>query len=248
MKSVQMDNLLVDVRQRYKSSTRIDGLLGDSKIFIDNFILHGTAINVLETISRDFEGSEQRAYSITGPYGSGKSTIALFLSLLLSTNKGERDYAEDSLDSAEGLKSEFPNRLKVKKGWKVVKHVCAMESPAHALLQSIASSCKVKLDKGDLKNITDNECLDKIKELLNARSTKEDGVLILLDEMGKALDYCSNENKDLYIFQQLADIAQQSKNQIILIGFLHHLLPNTQKIKTQSYKKIGQKYKVDTEI
>jgi energy-coupling factor transporter ATP-binding protein EcfA2 len=221
MKSEKMDNLLVDVRQRYKSSTRIDGQLDDSKVFIDNFILHGTAINVLETISRDFEGSEQRAYSITGPYGSGKSTIALFLSLLLSTNKDERDYAEDSLDCAEGLKSEFPNRFKIKKGWKVVKHVCAMESPAHALLRSIASSYKGKLSNEELKKLTDNECLDAIKELLNAKSVKEDGVLILLDEMGKALDYCSSGNKDLYIFQQLADIAQQSNNQIILIGFLH---------------------------
>ncbi|MCJ8321278.1 MAG: hypothetical protein MJK12_16685 [Colwellia sp.] len=229
-----MDKLLVDVRQRYKSSTRIDGQLDDSKVFIDNFILHGTAINVLETISRDFEGSEQRAYSITGPYGSGKSTIALFLSLLLSTNKDERDYAEDSLDCAEGLKSEFPNRFKINKGWKVVKHVCAMESPAHALLLSIASSLKVKLNKSDLCNLTDNECLDRIKELLNAKSIKEDGVLILLDEMGKALDYCSNENKDLYIFQQLADIAQQSDNQIILISFLHQ--PFTEYAKNKDSK------------
>ncbi len=234
MKSVQMDKLLVDVMQRYKSSTRIDGQLDDSKVFIDNFILHGTAINVLETISRDFEGSEQRAYSITGPYGSGKSTIALFLSLLLSTNKDERDYAEDSLDCAEGLKSEFLTRFKINKGWKVVKHVCAMESPAHALLLSIASSLKVKLNKSDLCNFTDNECLDRIKELLNTKSIKEDGVLILLDEMGKALDYCSNENKDLYIFQQLADIAQQSDNQIILISFLHQ--PFTEYAKNKDSK------------
>jgi energy-coupling factor transporter ATP-binding protein EcfA2 len=216
-----MDKLQVEVRQRYKSSTRIDGQLIDSKVFIDNFILHGTAINVLETISRDFEGSEQRAYTITGPYGSGKSTIALFISLLLSINKEERDDAEHSLDSAEGLKSEFPNRFKVKKGWKVVKHVCAMESPAHALLLSIATSLNAKISEDDLLALSDNECLKKIKSILNSKSNKEDGVLILIDEMGKALDYCSNENKDLYIFQQLADIAQQSDNKIILIGFLH---------------------------
>ena len=47
--------------------------------------MHGTAVNVLDTLSRDFSGSEQRAYTLTGPYGSGKSTIALFLSSLLSS-------------------------------------------------------------------------------------------------------------------------------------------------------------------
>ncbi|MCF7519387.1 hypothetical protein [Pseudoalteromonas sp. L21] len=216
-----MSNLLVDVKQKYKSSTRIDSQLEDCKQFIDNFILHGTAINVLETISRDFEGSEQRAYTITGPYGSGKSTVALFLSLLLSTIKDERDYAEDSLDSAEGLKSEFPNRFKINNGWKTIKHVCAMESPAHSILYTLATSLKIKIKKDDIRNFTDVECLDLIEEYLNSKKIKEDGVLILLDEMGKALDFCASNNKDLYIFQLLADIAQQSDNNIVIVGFLH---------------------------
>ncbi|WP_438863886.1 hypothetical protein [Neptunicella sp.] len=216
-----MSNLLVDVKQKYKSSTRIDGHLEDSKLFIDNFILHGTAINVLETISRDYEGSEQRAYTITGPYGSGKSTVALFLSLLLSTNKDERDYAEDSLDIAEGLKSDFPNRFKISKGWKTIKHVCAMESPAHSILLTIATSLNMKLKKEDVQSYSDVECLELIKKFLNSNKIKEDGVLVLLDEMGKALDFCASNNKDLYIFQLLADIAQQSNNNIVIIGFLH---------------------------
>jgi energy-coupling factor transporter ATP-binding protein EcfA2 len=229
-----MNELLVEVKQKYKSSTRIDGLLDDSKVFIDNFILHGTAINVLETISRDFKGSEQRAYTITGPYGSGKSTIALFLSLLLSTNKDERNYAEESLDSAEGLKSEFPQRFKINKGWKTIKHVCAMESPAHTVLYSIATSLKINITKQDIKRLSDDECLALIEEYLNSKKVKEDGVLILLDEMGKALDFCANNNKDLYIFQQLADIAQKSNNNVVIIGFLHQ--PFTEYTKNKESK------------
>ena len=173
-----MSNLQVEVKQRYKSSTRIDGQLNESKTFIDNFILHGTAINVLDTISRDYEGSDQRAYSITGPYGSGKSTIALFMSLLLSTNKNNREYALDSLNNAEDLRSEFSKRFKVSKGWRFVKHVCAIESPAHSLLSSIADSLKVKINTSDLANFSDNECLQQIKKLLNSSSIKEDGICI----------------------------------------------------------------------
>jgi hypothetical protein len=229
-----MNRLLVNIKQKYKSSTRIDGQLEDSKVFVDNFILHGTAINVLETISRDYEGSEQRAYTITGPYGSGKSTMALFLSLLLSTNKVERDYAKESLSRTPELKSDFFKRFKVNKGWQTIKHVCAMESPAHSILLTIAAALNIKINKAEVNTYTDTECLVHIKKFLNSEKVKEDGVLILLDEMGKALDYCSNHNKDLYVFQLLADIAQQSNNNILIIGFLHQ--PFTEYAKDKASK------------
>lgn len=229
-----MDNLLVEIKQRYKSSTRIDSNLSDNKVFIDNFILHGTAINVLETISRDYEGSEQRAYSITGPYGSGKSTIALFLSLLLSENKKDREYAEDKLDCAEGIKSEFPNRFKIKKGWKTIKHVCSMSSPEHAILKSLYSGLNITFKHDEINSLSDEECLSEIKSTLTSKQVKSDGVLLLLDEMGKALDYCSRENKDLYLFQELADIAQQADIPVLLIGFLHQ--PFTEYAKNKDSK------------
>jgi len=44
---------------------------------------------------------------------------------------------------------------------------------------------------------------------------------VLLDEMGKALDFQSRSNKDLHLFQSLADITQQAKSPVMLIGFLH---------------------------
>ncbi|OUS29082.1 hypothetical protein A9Q98_06320 [Thalassotalea sp. 42_200_T64] len=229
-----MDNLLVEIKHRYKSSTRIDSNLTDSKVFIDNFILHGTAINVLETISRDYEGSEQRAFSITGPYGSGKSTIALFMSLLLSENKADREYAEDKLDCAEGIKSEFPNRFKIKKGWKTIKHVCSMASPEHAILKSLYSGLNITFKNDEINSLSDDECLSKIKATLTSKQVKSDGVLLLLDEMGKALDYCSKENKDLYLFQELADIAQQADVPVLLIGFLHQ--PFTEYAKNKDSK------------
>ena len=127
-----MTNLPININQRYKSSTRIDSELADYKPFIDDFILHGTAVNVLDTLSRDFSGSEQRAYTLTGPYGSGKSTIALYFSSLLSSNKKERSYATEKLEKADGLLDDFTKRLNVKNGWKVIKHVCGLESPANA--------------------------------------------------------------------------------------------------------------------
>ncbi len=211
----------ISVKQRYKSSARIDSNKDDYASRIDNFILHGTAVNVLDTISRDYMGSEQRAYTLTGPYGSGKSTVALFLSSLLSRNKKERAYATKKLDKAQGALDDFPTRLNNKHGWTVVKHVCGLESPANSILASILSAFDTGYDVETIKAYDDERCLEEIKHALSGSEKKSDGTLLLLDEMGKALDYQSRANKDLHLFQALADIAQQAERPVMLIGFLH---------------------------
>lgn len=216
-----MTSQSININQRYKSSVKIDTQGTDFKHFVDDFILHGTAVNVLDTISRDYAGSSQRAYTLTGPYGSGKSTIALFLSSLLSINKKERDYATQKLGSTLGLLDEFPSRFGIKKGWIVIKHVCGLESPANAILMSTYGAFDLDYDIEEIKLLDDDECLARIKATITKQNTKADGVLILLDEMGKALDYQSRANKDLHLFQSLADIAQQSDLPTLLISFLH---------------------------
>ncbi|MCC4832821.1 AAA family ATPase [Shewanella sp. 10N.7] len=215
-----MSHQSININQRYKSSTRIDGSHIDYKGFIDDFILHGTAVNVLDTLSRDFDGSEQRAYTLTGPYGSGKSTIALYLSSLLSQDAKVRKLATAKLKNANGLLDSFTSRFKVSKGWKVVKHVCGLESPANAILASLYKALEINFTTEEVAQLNDEQCLSKIKETL-AIKQNFDGVLFLLDEMGKALDFQSRANKDLHLFQSLADIAQQSSTPVLLIGFLH---------------------------
>ncbi len=215
-----MTSLPISINQRYKSSTRIDSETPDFKPFIDEFILHGTAVNILDALSRDFAGSEQRAYTLTGPYGSGKSTIALYLSNLLSSNIKGRSYATKKFEKANGLLDDFTSRFNVNKGWKVVKHVCGLEAPANAILASLYSSYNIDFDIDEIRKFSDEQCLKEIKLTL-AIKDKADGVLILIDEMGKALDFQSRSNKDLYLFQSLADIAQQAKKPVMLIGFLH---------------------------
>lgn len=215
-----MNSLPININQRYKSSTRIDSEQSDFKPFIDDFILHGTAVNILDTLSKDFAGNEQRAYTLTGPYGSGKSTLALYLSNLLSSKKKERDYATKKFKKANGLLDDFSSRFNVKNGWKVIKHVCGLEAPANSILASLYTSYNINFDIDEIRNFSDEQCLKEIKSTL-AIKDKADGVLILLDEMGKALDFQSRSNKDLYLFQSLADIAQQAKISVMLIGFLH---------------------------
>lgn len=155
MKPNNMKNLPIQVNQRYKSSTRIDTKLADFKSFINDFVLHGTAVSVLGTLSSDVSGSEQRAYTLTGPYGSGKSTFALFLSSLLSSNKKERNYAAKKLEKADGLLSNFSSNFNVKKGWQVVKHVCGLEAPANSILISLYEEFGVNFESNDVEQLND---------------------------------------------------------------------------------------------
>lgn len=213
------NNMLVSVNPRYKSSTRIDGT-DDYKVFVDDFIVHGTALNTLETISRTFLQSSQRTFTITGPYGSGKSTLALFFSHLLSSNKKIKDYASAKINNSTRLLDSIAE-LSPNNGWKIIKHVCGLTSPAQSILASISKGLNIKIAESVIKSYSDSECLEVIRASLNKKDKKFDGIVLLIDEMGKALDFQSRVGGDLYFFQELADIAQQSPNNIMVIGFLH---------------------------
>ena len=72
----------------------------------------------------------------------------------------------------------------------------------------------------EIKALNDEECLSRIKTELSKPKNRTDGIVLMLDEMGKALDFQSRENKDLHIFQSLADIVQQTASPVVLIGWV----------------------------
>ena len=67
---------------------------------------------------------------------------------------------------------------------------------------------------------TDAECLAAIKEALSNPGKQCDGVVIIIDELGKALDYQAASGGDLHFFQSLADAVQSNSN-VVVIGLLH---------------------------
>ncbi|MCZ2723594.1 hypothetical protein O1D97_18755 [Marinomonas sp. 15G1-11] len=242
-----MSDSMISINQRYKSSTRIDIDSLDFKPFIDDFIFHGTAINTLDTISREYNSSSQRSYTITGPYGSGKSTVALFLSCLLSTDTELREHALQKLINSQDIITNLEQKFNITHGWKTINHVCGLEAPANSILESLLTAYNIPFNLEEISILNDDECLTKIKDLLQRDTDGEDGVLILLDEMGKALDHQSRSNKDLHLFQSLADIVQQAKHPVLLVGFLHQAFSEYAKnkdLKTQQeWSKVQGRYR-----
>ncbi|MCX2975720.1 hypothetical protein EYC87_19290 [Halieaceae bacterium IMCC8485] len=230
-----MPKKAIIINPRYKSSTRIDSGSSEFKSFIDDFIIHGTAINTLDTLCAEVSGSAQRAYTLTGPYGSGKSTLALYLAYLISKDKKPREEAHKKLKKTnKELSKDIKKNFKIEDGWLVIKHVCGIESPAQAILLSILESLNKSPNYDELKLLSDEECLSQIKAELSKPHKGTDGIILLLDEMGKALDFQSREGKDLHIFQSLADIAQQAESPAVIVGFLHQAFTEYAKNKDAS--------------
>lgn len=74
-----------EINSSFQRSARIDNTLSES--FITNYIFHDTSRAALNRIANSFKKSNQCSFTLTGPYGSGKSSLLLFLSSLLSQDK-----------------------------------------------------------------------------------------------------------------------------------------------------------------
>ena len=82
----------ININSSFQRSTRIDNKI--SKEFLENFIFHDTSKKVLNQISNSLLNSNQSGFTLTGPYGTGKSSLALFLKALVSKNQAIKKQAE----------------------------------------------------------------------------------------------------------------------------------------------------------
>lgn len=238
----------ISINEKYKSSIRLDSLSDNYQEFVSTLIMHGTLEGTVLTVCNELLGSAQRAFTITGPYGSGKSTLAGLVSGFVGVEREHRRVALKKVESSSPLlAAQINSAFPYKKGWAVVQHVCGLSSPSHAITASIATQVGFFIDTKALVSWSDAECLQCIRQILVEASQKFDGVLLLIDELGKALDFQSNNDGDLYFFQELADIAQQAKFPLIIIGFLHQAFSQYAKGKTaltqQEWAKVQGRYR-----
>ncbi len=68
----------VSIARRFRRSIRLDTDIGTQDA-LSGFICHGSGASVHETMAQLICESGQRAFTWTGPYGGGKSSLALAL-------------------------------------------------------------------------------------------------------------------------------------------------------------------------
>lgn len=197
-------NQLVDIAPYYQKSVRLTDDIKNSDA-LGGYVCLETAKKLLFTMSQQIIHSNQRAFTWTGPFGSGKSSLALALANLLGNEEYNKNIADLSL--VEGFQDAFP---KGKKGWLVVPVVGSRSSSVSVISKAVEAHT--------------NQSISSQEELfstLESLSLSNDGLLLIVDEMGKLLEGTEQQGDDIYFFQELAEFVSRTEGHIVLIGILH---------------------------
>jgi hypothetical protein len=204
----------VHVSRHYQRSIRIDIDLGRPDA-LDGYICHGTATAVLSSMTKQLLESNQRAFTWTGPFGGGKSSLAVAFASALGSDKHLRAKARNIL-KLEDIPS-FDQALPCRKGWLTVPIVGKRASVVSELAKGLRRAQGLGHD-GRKTNPT-----TLISDICEAASAKKnDGVIIVIDEMGKFLEASAlGLGDDVYFFQELAEAAARISGKVVVIGILH---------------------------
>ncbi|CAH7405665.1 conserved hypothetical protein [Vibrio chagasii] len=217
-------NKQYSIATRQQRSTRIDSDL--SPEFFQGLVYHGTAQSALETLFRQYSQTGQSAYTLTGPYGSGKSTIALLLTGLLHEDAEVRDAALEVINSES--KDLLDQSVVYSKGWLQIRSVGGVNNPVNtfwdatleALLEhSETKQLHSKYSKVEIKS--ESHLIETWESLFNEANSLVDGVLLLADEMGKSLEFINKNRGELHLFQDLAEVLGRIDTPVIFVGLLH---------------------------
>lgn len=204
----------VSISGRFLRSIRIDQ---DKDISdFEGYILTKSLQELLLGMAEQQMETQQGAYTWTGPYGSGKSSLALALSFLLTGTPNERNTYANII--GEKFANKFWNIIPPKnKGWKNLSIIGRRGEPYQIVAKAMVESGLAL--KKDVKTI--DSVISKLL-LISKESLKTTGGLILvIDEMGKFLENAAFTDGDVYFFQLLAEAASRSNGRLIVIGILH---------------------------
>src|SRR5476649_735993 len=84
----------VRIARRFQRAIRIDSDLRDPQA-LEGFICPRSAAEILLMMGRHVADTKQAAFTWTGPYGSGKSSLVIALSALLSGQSQTRSRAAE---------------------------------------------------------------------------------------------------------------------------------------------------------
>ena len=197
-------------------------------------------VALLEDVSAALGNENQpRAWSLIGPYGSGKSTFGVFLHALL----GAKDDAAREASKVLGRQSRpLATRFRRQKAWcRVVltgspeplcrRLLTAMDAAASAfwngrpgrkprVLQDIHDAC-IK------KQVRESQLLALVDDLQDAlERSGAGGLLFVIDELGKFLEFEARDRKgnmgSTYLLQELAERTYVGRKANLMLFVLQH--------------------------
>lgn len=207
----------------------------------DHYIPTSRALEVLRRLVHSVgDSTAGRSWSLTGPYGAGKSSFALFLRTLLGPAGDRREVAERALRAADGPLYEALVDARVAvgaaDGFVLATTTCQQEPLADSLLRALVKGTDARWPKR--KPAAVSAALKSAQASRSARAiagavraiAEHAPVLLILDEFGKTLEHFAaraservDVSADLFVLQELAEQATGAQAAPIFTFTLQHL-------------------------
>lgn len=242
---------LFTVGERFRRSVNISADYQDTGN-LDDYIVTSLSATTLSRIGRGLSpNSGRRAWSITGPYGAGKSAAALFLAetLRYPVNQPVRELVMfESPDLMKRLYHEIPG---LDHGGFLIATVVGAREP---ISQSLVAGLLQLLRRSSISSPAFDDQLHHLRSLhrqakVNKKSRSKEvaqavcdtariacsshedvlGLLVIYDELGRALEYAAlhPEDSDIGILQTVAEMATRSEDAPFgLVTILHQSFEN----------------------
>jgi hypothetical protein len=238
MKTDNMDKI-IQLDTHYTRSINLERDSGSSDI-LNAYIPTSRAIQTLDKIAETFnKKSAPRAWSLVGPYGSGKSSFAVFLSHLLEDQELETNLkAEGILQRYNpSVADKITAHTKDSNAYCIVLLTGSPESLSKRFIDALYQSAlrywegkktpAIILEIGQARHepLTTSIIIALLKKLQQAVSKKSGkGILIVIDELGKFLEYEARHlgANDIFLLQALAELAYEGGEASILLLVLMH--------------------------
>ncbi len=231
------------INRRYLRSINLERDLADVTA-LDGYILTDKSVEALKRILHGFS-SEQLgiAWTLTGVYGTGKSSFAHFLACISAPEKDplhrkameilQNLLAKDSFE-VEKIKKYVPKKglfravvtaqaepltntifRALRKGVELFwERDCS--SKDNVLFKIFELESQIALEQ----RVDGNKILELLKDITEVTGTS---ILLIIDELGKCLEFAAQNHRlgDLYLLQQLSEFNKKAGAKIYLLGLLH---------------------------
>lgn len=239
---------------------------------LDGYIITARAT---EAVERILEVAATRrsggAWSLTGPYGSGKSSLALFLNALLGPSGDVRNTAAGLLDAAKSdlshlLSKTHSNHDTQGSGFHRALVTAAREPLTYTVLRGLHRAvleahggippADVFAAAGALEGALDDAANEDPRRTGPSPAAlvevakclaKDRPLLLLIDEFGKNLEAIGDSSEaDPYLLQQLAEAGQGSGLPLFLLTLQHlsfeDYLSHTEEAQRREWAKIQGRF------
>lgn len=227
---------LLHVEARYRRSVHLERDFG-SRSNLDGYQVTPLVIQTIERIMASLKREATgRAFTLIGPYGSGKSAFGVFLAHFLRYGESYRrklvqEHAIQNLPQQPIYRGR--SLLPVLVSGNNVSLRTAVLRALYAVLSD--KSSRLRADPGslidDLAAAANHLELDpqlvadlfeRASEYVN-KDSDYSGIVLIIDELGQFLDYAArHDQRDLFVLQTLAEMASRSQQASFLIVTILH--------------------------